>query len=152
MKIDINVNDAGNEVKTYADAITFAGKVLVAKEDIDEGYIDACISRETDFPTGLLFPSGEGIAIPHGNSEFVKKDSISVVRTATPIEFGLMEDKAQKVQCQLIFNLALASGQQHLQILRKLVILFQDETFTNNFKSMNADEAVEYIKNYLIEE
>ena len=57
----------------------------------------------------MLLANGDGIAIPHGNSDLVNKDSISVVRIKNTVEFGRMEDKDLKVGCSLVFNLALAS-------------------------------------------
>lgn len=82
----------------------------------------------------MLLANGDGIAIPHGNSDLVNKDSISVVRIKNTVEFGRMEDKDLKVGCSLVFNLALASGNQHIGILRKLIGLFQDEEFVDTCK------------------
>lgn len=145
MNIKIIVNDANNEVKTYSDAINFAGNKLVEKNYVDSKYINACINREKKFPTGLLLSSGKGIAIPHGDSDLVKQNGISVVRTLHEIEFGRMEDVSQKVHCKLLFNLALASGQEHITVLRKLVGFFQDEEFLDACQTLNEVNAAEYI-------
>lgn len=149
--MEIFVNDAANDVKNYQEAIQLSGGKLAEAGMIDPQYIDACIDRETDFPTGLLLADGEGIAMPHGNSDLVKKDSLSVVRAEDPIEFGRMEDKDQKVNCSLIFNLALASGQQHLSILRKLIGLFQDEAFVKTRQTASKEEVQSFIANQLAE-
>ena len=76
---------------------------------------------------------------------------MSVVRAKNPIEFGRMEDKDQKVNCSLIFNLALASGQQHLSILRKLIGLFQDEAFVKTCQTASKEEVQSFIANQLAE-
>ncbi|WP_431088766.1 PTS sugar transporter subunit IIA [Paenibacillus sp. 8b26] len=151
MNIDIVVNNADENVKTYSDAIRFTGKFLVENEDIDPKYIDACIDREKDFPTGLLFANDVGIAIPHGSSDFVKKDSISVLRAVNNIEFGKMEDKSEKVDCKLLFHLALSSGKQHIRVLRKLVGLFQDEEFIASCQTFEVEETEKYIAKRLAE-
>uniref|UniRef100_UPI00403F3EE4 PTS sugar transporter subunit IIA n=1 Tax=Candidatus Enterococcus willemsii TaxID=1857215 RepID=UPI00403F3EE4 len=149
MKIDINVNNADEMITTYQEAITFAGKFLLEKGNIVQEYIDACVAREKDFPTGLLLANGVGIAMPHGDSTFVKKDSISLIRTKNAIAFGRMEDNSQKVSCQLIFNLALASGQNHIQVLRKLITLFQNDQFIKNCHELSIEETIDYIGNSL---
>lgn len=151
MSIEISVNNATEDVKTYADAIFIAGQKLVEKKAIDSAYIDACIDRETDFPTGLLLANGKGVAIPHGNSDFVNNDSISVVRVPNKVEFGRMEDKSLKVDCSLIFNLALSSGQQHVSILRKIIRLIQEDGFLDNCQSLGIDEAQAYISQRIAE-
>lgn len=146
MAIDVIVSDGQDMITTYQEAIRTVGEKLVEKGNIDAKYIDACIEREIDFPTGLLLANGDGIAIPHGNSDLVNKDSISVVRVKNTVEFGRMEDKDLKVSCSLVFNLALASGNQHIGILRKLIGLFQDEEFVNTCK--NEETAV--VQKYLL--
>ena len=93
MAIDVIVSNGQDTITTYQEAIRTAGEKLVEKGNIDAKYIDACIEREIDFPTGLLLANGDGIAIPHGNSDLVNKDSISVVRIKNTVEFGRMEDK-----------------------------------------------------------
>lgn len=147
--VNINFTDAGEDISTYHEAIRFAGNILIKQGLIEPQYIDACIDREVDFPTGLLLESGLGVAMPHGNSNFVNDDSISVVRTLRPITFGRMEDKSLTVDCHLIFNLALASGENHLTILRKLIRLFQDTEFIEACRTLPADKAADLVKKKL---
>lgn len=151
MTIDILVSDAPDTVTTYQEGIEEAGGKLVEKGNIDSAYIEACIDRELNFPTGLLLANGEGIAIPHGNSDLVKKNSISVVRLQKAVEFGRMEDKDLKVPCSLIFNLALASGEQHISVLRKLIGQFQDEEFVRTCQNGEKQAVKEYINEKLAE-
>lgn len=145
MNIQILVNNADDNVTNYQDAIRLAGKALLEKGYINADYIQACIARETDYPTGLLFANGSGIAIPHASAELVNQSSISVVRVKENVEFGLMEDASLKVGCNLVFNLALNSGEQHLTILRKLIRLFQDEVFVEGCQTMTPQQAAEFI-------
>ena len=129
MAIDVIVSNGQDTITTYQEAIRTAGEKLVEKGNIDAKYIDACIEREIDFPTGLLLANGDGIAIPHGR----------------------MEDKDLKVGCSLVFNLALASGNQHIGILRKLIGLFQDEEFVDTCKNEETDTVQKYLLTKLAE-
>ena len=83
--------------------------------------------------------------MPHGESSFVKEDSISIVRTQTPVVFKRMEDPDQTVKCQLIFNLALATGGKHITVLRKLMGLFQDEMFIQNCMQYDNISLIKYV-------
>ena len=133
MAIDVIVSNGQDTITTYQEAIRTAGEKLVEKGILMLSIL-TLVLKEIDFPTGLLLANGDGIAIPHGNSDLVNKDSISVVRIKNTVEFGRMEDKDLKVGCSLVFNLALASGNQHIGILRKLIGLFQDEEFVDTCK------------------
>lgn len=151
MSIKIIVSDASDNVETYQDAINLAGQKLVEQNIINPEYITACIEREIDFPTGLQLLSGEGVAMPHGNSDLVKTDGISIVRAKNKISFGRMEDRDQKVACSLVFNLALSSGQQHIGVLRKMVGLFQDDAFIQTCQSEYSQDVEVYIAEKLAE-
>ncbi|MCO6556293.1 MAG: PTS sugar transporter subunit IIA [Gilliamella sp.] len=141
----ILVHDLGEDIATYQDTINASGSYLLEKDYIQIEYIAACINREKEYPTGLLMNNGVGIAIPHANYQLVKKDAISIVRSAKGVTFGKMEDASSKVSCQLIFNLALATSDQHLSILRRLFALFQDESFVNKCQQFNCKQIEEFI-------
>lgn len=151
MTIEIIVSEETSGIKTYQEAIRMTGGKMVEKGTIQPEYIDACIEREIDFPTGLLLASGEGIAMPHGNSDLVNESSISVLRLNTPVEFGRMEDNSQKVACSLVFNLALGSGGQHINVLRKIIGLFQDEEFVETCKTAEIIDVKKYIADKLVD-
>ncbi|WP_392560065.1 PTS sugar transporter subunit IIA [Orbus mooreae] len=145
MNIHILVNDGNDDITDYQSAIKCAGNALLVNEDIYQDYIQACIDREQNFPTGLLLGNGVGIAIPHANAELVRNSSISIVRLKNSVAFGLMEDASLSVDCRLVFNLALASGEQHITILRKLVRAFQNDSFITNCSSMSKEELVKMV-------
>lgn len=137
------------DVKSNIEAVQTAGMKLVNNGCVVKEFIKACTGREENYPTGLFLPFGKGVAMPHGESKFVNEDSISVVRTINPVTFHRMEDVNQTVDTQLIFNLALSSGQKHLQILRKLMQLFQNEEFIDNCLNFDQEKMVSYIETML---
>lgn len=138
-------------VDSYQEAIEEAGKILISTGSVMPEFSQACIDREVDFPTGLSLPSGKGVAIPHGNSDLVKDSAISVVRLVEDVEFGLMEDKSQKVSVKILFNLALTSGGAHINSLRKIMGLLQDDEFMNAFTSLMPEESAILLENKLAE-
>src|SRR5689334_8289227 len=69
------------------DAITEAGRLLVASGAVDDSYVDAMHEREKSVSTLM----GNGLAIPHGTNEAkpsIKHTAISFVRYAEPIDWN----------------------------------------------------------------
>lgn len=145
----ILVHDLDNSIKTYQEVINASGSYLLEKDYIQADYITVCIDREKDYPTGLLMSNGIGIAIPHANYQLVKSDAISLVRSSKGVEFGQMEDSDLKVSCQLIFNLALSTSNQHLTILQRLFALFQDEIFVDNCQNLSCLQVEQLINQHI---
>ncbi|MGM5693114.1 PTS sugar transporter subunit IIA [Streptococcus suis] len=138
-----------DSVSSYEEVIRLAGQPLVKAERILPEYSQACIDREVDFPTGLQLSNGIGLAMPHGHADLVKEDSISILRLKEPVEFGLMEDKSKKVSVSLVFHLALSSGQEHLQVLRKVIRLFQNENFITQCLTDDVDAVASLVEKEL---
>ncbi|RHW55308.1 PTS sugar transporter subunit IIA [Lactobacillus bombicola] len=140
MGIKIFVNEGTPDISTYQAAIKFAGLSMLKANGIYSQFSQACIKREKQFPTGLKLADGVGIAIPHGDSNLVKVSGISFVRLLKPVSFGLMEDAQQQIDCKFLFNLALAKGDEHLTVLRKLMKLFQSKEFIQDLAELPLDQ------------
>ncbi|MGM9947677.1 PTS sugar transporter subunit IIA [Floccifex sp.] len=141
----MNIFFTEKNVSSNKEAIQIAGQKLLDNQCVIKGFIEACIKREDPFPTGLELPSGQAVSMPHGESQFVLQDSISIVRTPDPVIFHRMDDPGQEIQCQLIFNLALSSGNKHIQVLRQLMRLFQDEVFINHCLQYTEEQIIHYM-------
>ncbi|WP_025686080.1 PTS sugar transporter subunit IIA [Paenibacillus maysiensis] len=141
LEIYFTEQDAFNDI----DAIKKAGEVLVTHNAVKTDFIKACVDREKLFPTGLSLPNGSTIAMPHSNSENVLFNSISIVRTKTPVSFGKMEDPDEKISCNLIFNMALSSGKIHVRMLKKLISLFQQKEFIDNCLTLDQASVPQYV-------
>lgn len=145
----ILAHDLDENIQTYQEAITASGTYLLNKKYINPEYISACIKREKDYPTGLLMNTGLGIAIPHANYQLVNTNAISLVRSTKGVVFGQMEDSDLLVTCQLIFNLALSTSDQHLSTLKRLFTLFQNENFITNCQYLDCTQVESYITQQL---
>ena len=125
------------------DTIKALGKVLEENAYIDKSYIDSVVEREENFPTGLVLANA-GIAIPHASpNNNVLKNGIAPARLKYPVEFACMEDPDKKVAVNMVFMLALASSTEHLEILKKLFIAFQNEDLVNNL--LNSKNKIEFL-------
>ena len=73
--------------RTRDDAITEAGRLLVAAGAVDESYIDSMHERETSVSTMM----GNGLAIPHGTNEAkgsIRRSAMSFVRYDDGIDWN----------------------------------------------------------------
>ena len=62
---------------------------LAPRGYIADGWLDAVLTREDAYPTGLAMPAAN-IAIPHTDPGFVAKPYIAVVKPAAPVTFNAM--------------------------------------------------------------
>lgn len=147
--MDFFATEGTTSIDSYQKVIKLAGKPLVDGKLVTQKFIQACIDRETNFPTGLKLSEFLGIAIPHGSSEFVNASAVSFVRLNESVDFGLMEDKSQQVPCKYAFNLALSNGGEHIGILRKLMRLFQDERFIKNINELDIEDIPAFLQEKL---
>ena len=116
------------------EAITAAGKMLVASGDVDEGYVQGMLNREHDLSTYI----GKGIAIPHGENavkDTIKKTGIVVCQYPDGVKFG--DETAY-----LVIGIA-GVGNDHLAILANIATMvgdYTDEQLEQLFKTKSADE------------
>lgn len=117
------------------DAIKQLGQILIKNNYIDSSYIDSVIERETTFPTGLALIN-TGIAIPHSFPDNnIQKNGIAIARLKNPIKFYSMENPDKQISVNMIFLLALANSNDHLDILKKLFLAFQNQELVSQLKN-----------------
>ncbi|MFT8661412.1 PTS sugar transporter subunit IIA [Liquorilactobacillus ghanensis] len=86
-----------------------------------EAYIISVMKREEEGTTGI----GDGIAIPHGQSETVKESAVVIAKLKEPVEWHSLDDLPVKY----VFLLAIPDegDQEHLKILSQLAGLLMDD-------------------------
>src|SRR5690606_8199801 len=75
------------EATTMAEAITEAGRLLVAAGAVPEEYVDSMHEREESVSTHM----GNGLAIPHGTNEakgLIRRTAISFVRYPSGLDWN----------------------------------------------------------------
>ena len=115
--------------RTRDDAITEAGRLLVAAGAVDDSYVDAMHEREKSVSTYM----GNGLAIPHGTNEAkpsIRRTAISFVRYAEPIDW-----KGQPAE--FVVGIA-GAGDDHLSVLSSLAGIFTDDDAIERLRSASA--------------
>jgi PTS system mannitol-specific IIC component len=103
---------------TRDEAITEAGRLLVAAGAVEEAYVDSMHERERSVSTHM----GNGLAIPHGTNEgksAIRRTAISFVRYPAGIDWNGKEAK-------FVVGIA-GAGNDHLELLGRLGRVFVDK-------------------------
>lgn len=125
--------------------------LFLDKGYVNEGFYDFIVEREENYPTGLDLET-HTVAIPHGNPEFIKQSFISVVTLTQPIKMKKMENADEEIEVDLFFVLGLNDGTQHLQILKQVIGLIQQEEFVQAIKeAQTTEEVMEKINGMAVE-
>lgn len=117
--IDVDANKKEEVLKLMA-------QNLVSKNLVKESFIQAIIKRENEFATGLP-TAGVSVAIPHTDVEHVNQKSISVAILKNPVDFIVMGDDSKSTPVQIVFMLAMDDEGSQLELLQKLMQVFQEE-------------------------
>ena len=82
--------------------------------------------REEESTTGI----GEGIAIPHGKCDAVKKPGLAAMVVKNGVEFEALDDEP----VTLLFLIAAPNTEDniHLDVLSKLSVMLMDDNFTES--------------------
>lgn len=108
------------------------------KIDDKEAFRKQVYLREKEGTTGI----GEGIAIPHGKCDAVKKPGLAAMVVKQGVDFDALDGEP----VTLLFLIAAPNTKDnvHLDVLSKLSVLMMNEKFTNDLR--NAGSVEEFIK------
>lgn len=104
-------------------------------ENIDN-YVEDVKARESMSTTGI----GDGIAIPHAKSSWVKVPTVIVGKSPQGIEWQALDDEP----VNLIFLIAVPQngGDEHLKILQVLAVSLMDDDFKEEILLTNDKQVI----------
>ncbi|MDT2813960.1 PTS sugar transporter subunit IIA [Vagococcus carniphilus] len=143
MYFDEKVIILNGSAKTKEEALSELANLMLTKNSVNESFLENVLKREEVYPTGLLV-NGVGIAIPHTDSEYVKKSQLGFMSLETPVVFNEMGTLDKKVEVNLIFMLALKEAHEQLSMLQQLIEMFQNESVISSLFEIETEE--EFIK------
>ena len=116
--------------------------LMVKSEKISdrEAYRKQVYLREEESTTGI----GDGIAIPHGKCDAVKKPGLAAMVIKNGVEFEALDDEP----VTLLFLIAAPNTEDniHLDVLSKLSVMLMDEEFTESLRNASSvDEFMDII-------
>jgi PTS system galactitol-specific IIA component len=139
-----------DNLETDKEALSEIVDHLYNKGYVKEGYKEAILERESEFPTGI-FTGGINVAIPHADVSFVNQASIAVGILDKPVKFHIMDEPENEIDVHLIIMLALKEPHGHIQMLQKVVSLIQNQESIKEIISSNkTNTAYEIISKHLM--
>ena len=103
----------------------------------EEGYRRQVYAREEESTTGI----GEGIAIPHGKCDAVKRPGLAAMVIKDGVEFDSLD--GEPVTLMFLIAAPDTKDNVHLDVLSKLSMMLMDEEFTSSLR--NAKTAEEFL-------
>ena len=138
--LDINSIDLNPQISNKEEAIDHLVNLLdqSGKLNDKEIYKESVLNREKQSTTGI----GDGVAIPHGQSEGVQTAGLSAMVVKEGLDFKSLDGKPT----YLFFMIGAPkdSGGAHLQALAQLSTLLMDEDFRNSL--IHASSKEEFLK------
>ncbi|HWO78203.1 MAG TPA: PTS sugar transporter subunit IIA [Bacillus sp. (in: firmicutes)] len=136
------------EVADQMEALKTMANKLYEADLVKSSFQTGILEREKAFPTGL-FAIPYGIAIPHTDANKVKVPQIAFASLKNPVRFKQMGNHTNDVDVSLIFMLALKKAEDQLNMLQKLMDIFQDPKLLAEFahcqNQQNFDELLNRI-------
>lgn len=142
----------GLDASDKSEAIQALADLFLQEGYVKDTYIDAVLTREKEFPTGLRTLDVH-VAIPHCDVEYCLKPGIAVGILSAPVQFVEMATYDQIVDTEIIFLLAITEPEHQVVWLSRLVTLFQTPGFLTSLKNTeNREEAYQILMQALRKE
>lgn len=140
-----------DEKTNFDHVINTLAKVLIEKDLVKSEYPKQVILREQKFPTGL--PTKPfGVSIPHTDAKWTKHNAIAIGILKSPIEQVVMGSDETKIGVEIVFMLALDKSNKQLNILSKLMNIFQDPENLVKIRNSSKDEILKIVNKVILEE
>ncbi len=140
------------EAKDSEDIFNKIGKKLIEKGLVKDSFIDAVISREKDYPTGLDLSVIDNsikisnVAIPHTESEYCNTKKVVVVKLKNEIMFNDMISPDHKLKVKFLFMILNNEKGEQCNILAYLMDFFtKNKNFIKLAKLNDTSEIYKYI-------
>jgi PTS system galactitol-specific IIA component len=115
------------EAETSTDVICHLGQKLMNAGLVKDSFIDAAITREISFPTGLKLAGEIHVAIPHTDIVHVIKSGVAMAVLKRPVVFQNMEMPSDQVIVSIVFLLALDQPHAQIEMLQEIAKVLQDQ-------------------------
>lgn len=130
-----NLIDLMTEGQTKEDVFKNVASQLKEFGYVNERYAEGIISREENFPTGLL-TQYLSIALPHSEPMYVKKPFVFIARSKHEIAMKQMGN-SEKMNVKNFFFLGITEPKDQVGLLQSFMKLFMDKEFVHKFSEEN---------------
>mgnify|MGYP000910268343 CR=1 FL=1 len=132
---------------SYEEAIQLCGQSLCRAGYVGSSFVQECIAREKEYPTGLC--TDIPVAIPHCKSKAIFKNAVCYLRLQEPVAFRRMDDDEATVSTRSIFNIAIKSEGDHLVFLQKMMGVVTDTELLRRLEKIDIEKAPDLLRRSL---
>lgn len=131
IKLHLKATTKDEVIDQMVDLLDFAGKL-----NDKEGFKKEILTRESQSTTGI----GDGIAIPHGKTNFVREASLALGIFKEGAPYDSLDEEAVNI----VFMIAAEEGanEEHLETLSRLSVLLMNEEFKSSLLKANTPDEV----------
>jgi galactitol PTS system EIIA component len=144
------INEAIIDTKLIAgdstSVITIMGEKLLHAGLVHDDFIEAVISREVKYPTGL--PTSIPVALCHTDPEYVKSSFLTLATLETPVPFHEMGNPDNIQEVKIVFFLGILEKDKQIEILKSMMKLIQSDRL---LQSIYASDSKSEIQKILLE-
>jgi PTS system galactitol-specific IIA component len=150
--LHVELIDPSLEAATKEDAIVMLSQRLRDQGFVNDGFAQAVLDREKEFPTGLPTKDFQ-IAIPHTDIEHVSHSALAIAVLKEPVKFRVMGSPKDEVEAKIIFLLAISDHNLQVKALSQLATIFQKgPTLKTIAKATSAEEIIEAMQSAAVGE
>ena len=131
-------------VQNSEEAIRMCGEAFCKAGYVGEAFIEDCIKREKEFPTGLC--TDIPVAIPHCKSEAINESGICYLRLEKPVTFQRMDDEEESIRTRSIFNIAIKEAGDHIDFLQKMMGFVTNTELIQQLEEADIEKVPELLK------
>lgn len=129
------------------DMFDFMADKLEQNQYITRGFREAIKKREKEYPTGMEL-NGLNVAITHTEKEHANADKLVIIMPENPIIFRSIEHLCE-IKVDLIFGIVLNNSEGHLEVLKKISQMFQEEEVVKKIKNIHSRKELSiYMQKY----
>lgn len=137
----------GLKAESNAEVIKILGDKLHALGYVKEDYVPSVIQREGNFPTGLMLGGRYNVAIPHTDTIHVNNPGVAFASLEKPVIFKNMGEPDSGIEVNMVFLLAVKDPKDQVELLQKLIEMFQNEELLEDLYKAKDGAIVEHILN-----
>ncbi|MGL5123714.1 MAG: PTS sugar transporter subunit IIA [Fusobacteriaceae bacterium] len=137
MKLNLKNNiSIVSKVNNWREGVEQAGEILLSKNKIEKRYIESCIKNIEKFGSYIILT--DGVAMPHARPE---DGSLETSLSLLVIKEGVIFFEDQE-KINLIFMLASKDSTSHINILKKLSNVIDDEEIIKKISNSSSESEI----------
>jgi len=132
------------EIETKEKIIKKLGALLFEQGFVKDSFTQAVLDREVVYPTGLK-ARVTGVAVPHTDTEHVKKSAVAIATLKNPIIFNGMGAPKTEVSVFIVMMLAIHDQKLVIDILRKVILIIEKDEVLKEILAANEPQTIKEI-------